>query len=99
MVKTASALKKSRGISASLGRDGVGITMPKSFAFPSKRGWTVKVSTFSWGSKLWNANSSPYHGQAPASSQGVTSIPSLRREPPWGGNLTLTDAEEVVRPG
>ena len=36
MVKTASSLKRSRGISSSLGRLGVGMTMPKSVALPSK---------------------------------------------------------------
>ena len=55
MVKTASSLKKSRGISSSLGRPGVGITMPKSWALPSNFGWTVNVSTVSTGSQVMNA--------------------------------------------
>src|SRR6202171_5609056 len=55
MVKTASSLKKSRGISCSLGWAGVGMTMPKSWALPSNLGWTVKVSTFSAGSQVRNA--------------------------------------------
>jgi len=45
MVKTANTLKKSLGISSSLGRLGVGMTMPKSAALPSNLGWTVNVST------------------------------------------------------
>ena len=55
MVKTANSLKKSRGISSSLGLPGVGTTMPKSWALPSNFGWTVKLSTFSDGSQVMNA--------------------------------------------
>ena len=50
----ARCLKKSRGISCSLGWLGVGMTMPKSKAFPSNFGCTVKVSTFSSGSQVRN---------------------------------------------
>ena len=55
MVKTASSLKKSRGISSSRGLPGVGTTMPKSWALPSNFGWTVKLSTFSLSSQVMNA--------------------------------------------
>ena len=55
MVKTASSLKKSRGISSSFGRLGVGMTMPKSLALPSNRGCTVNDSTSSAGSHVTNA--------------------------------------------
>jgi hypothetical protein len=48
-------LKKSRGISSSLGLDGVGITIPKSSALPSNFGWTVKDSIFSLGTQVMNA--------------------------------------------
>src|SRR5262245_61680090 len=54
MEKTASSLKKSLGISSSLGLVGVGMTMPKSSAFPSDLGWTVKDSTFYSGFHVMN---------------------------------------------
>src|SRR5439155_18700068 len=54
MVKTASSLKNSRGISSSLGLAGVGMTMPKSSALPSNFGCTVKLSTFSLSSQVMN---------------------------------------------
>ncbi len=52
MVISARCLKMSLGISSSFGLLGVGITMPKSVAFPSNFAWTVKVSFFSWGSQV-----------------------------------------------
>src|SRR5262249_29165409 len=48
-------LKKSLGISCSLGLDGVGMTMPKSSALPSNLGCTVNVSCFFCGSQVRNA--------------------------------------------
>jgi len=48
-------LKKSLGISSSFGCVGVGITIPKSTAFPSNFGCTVKDSTFAAGSQLMKA--------------------------------------------
>ncbi len=55
IVYSARCLKKSRGISSSFGCAGVGITIPKSRASPSKLGCTVNVSRFSAGSQVMNA--------------------------------------------
>ena len=54
MEKTARCLKKSRGISWSLGWLGVGMTMPKSRALPSNFGCTVKLSCCVCGSHVMN---------------------------------------------
>src|SRR3954466_1691166 len=45
----------SRGASLSVGRAGVGITIPKSSALPWKAGWTVKDSDFCCGSQVISA--------------------------------------------
>jgi hypothetical protein len=52
MLYTARCLKKSRGISWSLGWAGVGMTMPKSRALPSNLGCTVKDSSRRCGSQV-----------------------------------------------
>src|SRR6185295_8327191 len=45
----------SRGASLSVGRAGVGITIPKSSALPWNAGWTVKDSDFCCGSQVISA--------------------------------------------
>ena len=54
-VNTANMLKKSRGISSSRGGAGVGTTIPKSAAFPSNLGCTVKDSRLRSGSQEMKA--------------------------------------------
>ncbi len=48
-------LEEVGGISCGFGRLGVGITMPKSRAFPSNFGWTVNVSDLPSGPRQRNA--------------------------------------------